>query len=127
MEVASKEIDSLRVDDDVIYDIYRSACVKQFELVLEQSGNLLCERLVEFFASNRKADHLTFRNLFRHAAKHELMDIDEVERWLNYRDHRNDTAHKYGEDFAENTLKLLPEFIDDAKRFCEMIEAANDS
>ena len=38
-----------------MYDIYRAACVKEFELVLEQSGKLLRKRLAAWFASNRQA------------------------------------------------------------------------
>ena len=49
-----------------------------------------------------------------------------MERWLRYRDNRNDTAHDYGEDFAETTLKLLPAFIEDAKTLAGMIEQADD-
>ena len=47
-------------DDDVAYDLYRAACVKEFELVLEQSGKLLRKRLAPWFASNRQADRLHF-------------------------------------------------------------------
>lgn len=32
-------------------DIYRAACVKEFELILEQSGKLLRKRLADWFAS----------------------------------------------------------------------------
>ena len=38
--------------NEVTYDIYRAACVKEFELVLEQGGKLLRMRLREYFASN---------------------------------------------------------------------------
>ncbi|MCY4302272.1 MAG: nucleotidyltransferase substrate binding protein [Aestuariivita sp.] len=127
LERAMEEIQRLRCDDDnVIYDIYRAACVKEFELVLEQSGKLLRKRLAAFFASNQQADRLTFKDLFRYAAKHALIDTDTVERWLDYRDNRNATAHDYGRDFAETTLKLLPIFIVDAKALADMIEAAED-
>ena len=34
----------------------------------------------------------------------------------------NDTAHDYGEDFAETTLKLLPDFVADAKALADAIE-----
>ena len=54
------------------------------------------------------------------------MAPDAVERWLRYRDNRNDTAHDYGEDFAEATLRLLPSFIEDAKALADMIERADD-
>ena len=111
---------------DITYDIYRAACVKEFEIVLEQSGNLLRRRLRPYFVSNRQADRLTFRDIFRHAAKHGLISVESCERWLEYRDNRNDTAHDYGEGFAETTLKLLPGFIDDAKELVGVIAEAFD-
>ena len=112
--------------EDIMYDIYHAACVKEFELVLEQSGKLLRKRLAAWFASNHQADRLHFKDLFRHAARHNLMDCETVERWLSYRDNRSYTAHDYGEDFAEATLRLLPSFIKDARALADMIEQAND-
>ena len=109
-----------------MYDIYRAACVKEFELVLEQSGKLLRKRLAAWFASNKQADRLHFKDLFRHAACHDLIAPDAAERWLRYRDNRNFTAHDYGEDFAETTLRLLPAFIADARSLAEMLERTND-
>lgn len=111
---------------DVLHDIYRAACVKEFELVLEQSGTLLRKRLAAYFANNRQADRLPFKDLFRHAAKHGLIEIAAAERWLSYRDSRNTTAHVYGEHFAEATLKVLPSFIADARALADVIEAAED-
>ena len=70
-------------------------------------------------------DSLYFKDLFRQAAKHGVLNIDEAERWLTYRDNRNTTAHDYGEGFAEETLTLLPGFIADAKRLREQIDRAN--
>ena len=60
------------------------------------------------------------------AARHDLIDTDAVERWLRYRDNRNDTAHDYGEDFAETTLKLLPAVVGDAKALANIIEKSDD-
>ncbi len=39
---------------------------------------------------------------------------------------RNDTAHDYGEGFAENALKLLSDFIADAKALAGVTEEADD-
>ena len=125
LEVALEQLQQYD-ENDISYDIYRAACVKEFELVLEQSGSLLKRRLRPYFASNRQADRLTFKNLFRHAAKHGLISVESCERWLEYRDNRNDTAHQYGEDFAETTLKLLPQFIADAKELAQVIMEAED-
>ena len=126
LDLALDEIGKHREADDILYDIFRAACVKEFELVLEQSGKLLRKRIAAFFASNRQADQLAFKDLFRHAARHGLIDPETVERWLHYRDNRNDTAHNYGEDFAEATLRLLPSFVADAKALADMIERACD-
>ena len=45
---------------------------------------------------------------------------------LTIHDNRNYTAHDYGEGFAETTLKLLPNFIDDAKALAGVIEGTVD-
>ena len=126
LELAYREISRLKEQEEFTYDIYRAACVKEFELVLEQSGKLLRKQLAAYFSNNRQADRLPFKDLFRHAAKHGLMDVEATERWLAYRDNRNDTAHDYGEDFAEKILKLLPAFIVDAKVLADMIESTDD-
>ena len=112
---------------DVSYDIFRAACVKEFEIILEQCGNLLKKRLRPFFASNREADRLTFKDSFRRAVKHGLISVETCERWFEYRDNRNDTAHDYGEGFAETTLKLLPSFITDAGALAAVIAEDNDA
>ena len=113
-------------DDDIAYDMYRGACVKEFELVLEQSGKLLRKRLAAWFASNRQADRLHFKDLFRHAARHGLIDCDAAERWIRYRDNRSSSTFDHGEGFTEGTLGLLPGFIDDAKALAAVIEGADD-
>ena len=111
---------------DVLCEIYRAACVKEFELVLEQSGRLLKRRLRPYFASNRQADQLSFNDIFRYASKHGLINEDACERWLEYRANRNEMAHEYGENFAERTLELLPQFIVDADELVGRIEVGPD-
>lgn len=111
---------------DVMYEIYRAACVKEIELVLEQSGRLLKQKLRPYFASNRQADQLTFNDIFRHAAKHSLISGDECERWLEYRALRNETAPEDGEQFAERTLEILPHFVADAEELVNAIGEGRD-
>ena len=120
LEAAFEQLQQ-REPSDELYDVFREMSVKEFEIVLEQSGKLLTKRLRPYFASNRQADKLTFKNVFRHAAKHSLITVGACERWLAYRDNRNDTAHDYGVQFAETTLKLLPSFIDDARDLAGII------
>ena len=107
------------------YDIFLLACVKAFELILEQSGKLIRMRLREHFADSDQVNQLTFKGLFRHAAKHGLMDDEAAARWFEYRDSRNDTAHEYGEEFAKATLKILPTFITDTQSLIKVIDETN--
>lgn len=123
---ALRELEASEDPDRVLYEVYRAASVKEFELVLEQSGKLLKKRLRPWFASNRQADRLIFKDAFRHANKHGLLGAAACERWLAYRDNRNDTAHDYGEGFAEATLKLLPAFLVDAKALAAVIGGESD-
>ena len=112
--------------DGPMRDIFRAACVKEFELVLEVGGALLRRRLRDFLASNREADRLTFRDAFRHGAKHALITADACERWLRYRDVRNASAHDYGERFAETALKLIPAFVADARALADAVEGEDN-
>lgn len=125
LEAAQAELPG-HAPESIMYDIYRAACVKEFEISLELSGKLLRKRLRPYFASNRQADGLNFKDCFRHAAKHGLISMEACERWLEYRDNRNSTAHDYGEDFAEATLKLLPYFIADATELASVIAEQAD-
>ena len=125
LEAASEQLQQYDAGGTA-HDIFRAACVKEFELILEQSGSLLRKRLRPWFASNQQVDRLTFKDLFRHAAKHGLISVASCERWIAYRDIRNDTAHRYGESFADRTLTLLPAFITDAKELAAVIAERSD-
>lgn len=111
--------------ESIDYDMYRSACVKEFEIILEQSGKLLKKVLKPWFATSKEADKLVFKDIFRHAALHSIITAEETTRWFAYRDNRNTTAHDYGEGFAEDTLKLLPKFIVDARSLVKVIHKQN--
>ncbi|KJU83477.1 Nucleotidyltransferase substrate binding protein [Candidatus Magnetobacterium bavaricum] len=110
-------LESLRKSEpgSIEYEVFRNATIKGFELTLEVSGKLLRKVLKPFFATPKTVDALVFKDLFRYAARHGICSTDEVQRWLKYRDNRNNTAHDYGAGFAEETLLLLPDLIADAR------------
>jgi nucleotidyltransferase substrate binding protein (TIGR01987 family) len=123
IETLSRALDLLSASevDNILYDIYRSACIKEFEIILEQSGKLLRKMLKPYFHSSAAVDKLIFKDLFRNAVLHGIIEIDECERWLKYRDNRNSTTHDYGAEFAEKTLIFLPQFVIDARKLNESI------
>jgi nucleotidyltransferase substrate binding protein (TIGR01987 family) len=116
-----------KADPETIdYDIYRAACVKEFEISLELSGKLLKKVLKRYFHSSKAVDELSFKDIFRHAVLHNIIIADAGERWLKYRDNRNTTAHDYGPNFAQETLSLLPSFIGDAADLAKAIDDTNN-
>ena len=105
----------------VDYEVFRNAVIKSFELTLETAGKLLRKVLKAYVGSPKTVDTLVFKDVLRHAALHGLLSAAELERWLVYRDSRNDTAHNYGEQFADTTLALITYFQRDALALYETL------
>ena len=80
-----------------------------------------------FFHSSMAVDQLIFKDVFRHAVLRNIINDEACERWLQYRDNRNNTTHDYGVDFAKVTLTLLPQFIKDATDLAIAIQKLNDN
>ena len=123
IETLEKSYELIKKSEEgsIDYEMYRNALAKGFEITLEQSGRLLRKRLAPFFASKKAVDTLVFKDLFRHALKHSLLNEDEVNRWMKYRDNRNNTAHDYGKAFAEETLSLMDNFLQDVYHLKDII------
>ena len=113
--------------ESIDYDLYRSACIKEFEIILEQSGKLLRKVIKPYFHSSKEVDKLVFKDVFRQAVLRSIISDESCESWFEYRDNRNNTAHDYGEIFVEETLTLLPQFIVDATLLAEAIKLQNDA
>ena len=113
--------------DDVLFDLYRNAAIKSFELSLETAGKLLRKALKAYGGSPREVDKLVFNDVLRHAGKHGLLDTAAVERWLAYRANRNNTAHDYGAGFANETLQLLPQYLQDVRQLAPSLQAVFDA
>ncbi len=113
--------------DDVMFDLYRNAAIKSFELSLETAGKLLRKALKAYGGSPREVDKLVFNDVLRHAGQHSLLDSPAVERWLAYRANRNNTAHDYGDGFINETLKLLPDHLQDVRQLAPSLQAVFDA
>ncbi|MGA2749377.1 MAG: nucleotidyltransferase substrate binding protein [Verrucomicrobiota bacterium] len=118
LQTLDKSLEQLKraPEESIDYEIYRNAVVKGFELTLETAGKLLRKAIKTYIGNPRAVDELTYKEVLRHAAKHGLLETAAVERWFAYRDNRNNTAHDYGQGFAEETLVLMPDFLIDARR-----------
>jgi len=106
------------------FDMFSDSIVREFEKAMETAGKLLRKSLIPYMSSSKAAWKLTYRDLFRQAARHSLLTIEEVERWLIYRDNRDTPDNDSEEKLNDGTLKILPGFISDARRLAEVLENA---
>lgn len=117
----------LRGNNEIMHDLYRNAAIKSFELSLETAGKLIRKALKAFGGSPREVDKLIFNDVLRHAGKHGILELPEVERWIKYRLNRNSTTHDYGEGFANETLRLLPDYATDARALAIALQKVFDA
>ncbi len=57
--------------NSIDYEVFRNATIKGFELTLETAGKLLRKTLKIYIGNPRTTDELTYKDLFRHATKHD--------------------------------------------------------
>ena len=130
LEQALLALSSCTSEQEILFDLYRNAAIKSFDLSLETAGKLLRKALKAYASSPRSVDALVFNEVLRQAGKHGIFDQEAVERWLSYRANRNNTAHDYGENFANQTLKLLPSYLNElrllAVKLKEVFDAAGE-
>ena len=103
-------------------EVFRNAIVKSYELTQETAFKLLKKALRVYGHGGKKLEATTIKDLLRLSAVHDLMTLSEVERWFRYRENRNNTAHDYGEQFADKTLVLIPEFLQDIATLADVLE-----
>jgi nucleotidyltransferase substrate binding protein (TIGR01987 family) len=127
LEQAIAMLAQTSASEPVLYDLYRNAAIKSFELSLETAGKLLRKALKLYGGSPRSVDALVFNDVLRHAGKHGLLESPAVERWLAYRANRNTTAHDYGAGFADETLKILPSYLNDVRALAATLQALFDA
>lgn len=92
---------------------FRAASIQAFEYSYELCIKML-KRQIELTApSAQNIDHLSFRDLVRTGAEKGL--VAEPEKWFQFRELRNITAHTYDEVKADRVYKFLPDFLNSAK------------
>lgn len=85
-------------------EVFRNAIVKGYELTQETAFKLLKKALKAYGYGAKKLESSPVKDILRLAAvHHDLMTVEAVECWFVYRDNRNNTAHDYGQAFAEQT------------------------
>ena len=109
--------------EEPMQDAIRVGAIKQFEITFQLSWTSI-ERWLNTNIRPDIADGITIRQLFRLAAENRL--IRDVDVWMDYHKVRNKAAHIYDDLIARQVYRASVEFVHDARRLLEALEAHND-
>jgi len=104
-------------------DVIKAGVIQNFEFTYELCWKFM-KRWLETNLSPMIADGVTRRELFRLAAESRL--IEDVEQWIIYHDARNQTAHIYDPQIAQEVYETARGFVKDAAGLLQALEAHND-
>ena len=104
-------------------EVVRAGVIQNFEFTYELCWKFM-KRWLETNISPMVADGVTRRELFRLAAENLL--IEDVEQWMIYHDARNQTAHIYDLEIAQEVYETARDFVKDAAGILQALEAHND-
>lgn len=103
----------LAKQDPGIREQFRAATIQAFEYTYELAWKMLKRRLEQDAPTPAEVDGLSFRDLIRAGAERGF--VSDPERWFEYRDKRNLTAHTYSDATAEIVLAAARRFAPDAR------------
>jgi len=121
LKVADSSI-TAGLDNDT-KDAIRAGAIQNFEFTYELCWKFM-RRWLEGNLGSAYVEGVTRRELFRLGAENRL--LTDVDQWMEYHDARNETAHTYDEDTAEDVFETAREFLGDAKKLLQALEARND-
>lgn len=104
-------------------DAIRAGVIQNFEFTYELCWKFM-RRWLEVNLGSTYVEGVSRRQLFRLSAENKL--IADVDQWMEYHDARNETSHTYDEDTAEDVFATAREFLPDAEKLLQALEARND-
>ena len=123
---------TIRVSDDDAFmsrleedqkQAVKAGVIQNFEFTYELCWKFM-RRWLEVNLGPVHVAGVSRRQLFRLSAEHRL--VGDVDRWMEYHDARNETAHTYDESTAEDVFETAQQFLADAQKLLQALEAHND-
>ena len=96
----------------------KDSCVKRFEYTLETAWKLMKKILIKKYGKDEK--ELTINNIFRFMEGYGY--IEDWQKWKDYYQKRNNTAHEYNLEKSRELVCLIPDFLSDVEFFINSIK-----
>lgn len=123
LDKSIKVYNKIKKDDDDLILTVRAGVIQNFEIAFEQSWKFIQRWLNENISPDITSG-ITKKELFRLAAKHLL--IDDVEKWIKFKDARNSISHIYSNDLSKEVFNEALNFLPYAENLLKRLEDNNE-
>ena len=104
--------------DSPLLEYIADSCVKRFEYTLETAWKLAKKVFIQNYGKTEK--ELSMNNIFRFMQGYGF--TENWERWRNYYQKRNDTAHEYNIVKSRKIIEIIPDFLNDTEMLIEKLK-----
>lgn len=104
--------------DSPLLEYIADSCVKRFEYTLETAWKLAKKVFIQNYGKTEK--ELSMNNIFRFMQGYGF--TENWERWRNYYQKRNDTAHEYNIVKSRKIIEIIPDFLKDTEMLIEKLK-----
>lgn len=115
--------DFMSRQDNVIRLGLQAGLIQNLEFTYEVCWKMI-KRWLKNNATSDELEGMTLRQMFRLAAENRL--ITDVDAWMNFRELRNQTSHRYDSGLAADAQALIADFIRAAEKLLEYLKTHND-
>jgi nucleotidyltransferase substrate binding protein (TIGR01987 family) len=104
----------------------RDSVIQRFEYTYELSHKILKRFLEKSQFSSQDVDEMSFSNIVRTANEKGLL-LNDLEKWILYRQRRNITSHTYNEVNANSVILVVPDFLEEAEFLFKKLDEKSKS
>ncbi|MCL2484577.1 MAG: nucleotidyltransferase substrate binding protein [Endomicrobia bacterium] len=104
----------IELEKDNANKFIKDAAIQRFEYTYELSYKMLRRFLEIDEHDKQEIKEMGFANIIRTASQRGLL-LNDLEKWLAYREKRNITSHVYDENKADDVISVIPDFLKEAE------------
>ncbi|QIM67264.1 hypothetical protein A4G16_07735 [Mannheimia granulomatis] len=109
----------------IVQDTLIAGAIQKFEFVYELSLKMIKRQLQQEAISIEDLQAYSFKDILRDALKSGL--IDDMAKWVTFRDMRNITSHTYNQDKAIAVYSQIEDFLEYSRFLVEQLRLRNQN
>ncbi|WP_018651655.1 nucleotidyltransferase substrate binding protein [Actinobacillus capsulatus] len=107
----------------IVQDTLIAGAIQKFEFVYELSLKMMKRQLQQEAINNDDVGGYGFKDILREALRLGL--INDMSKWIEYRDMRNITSHTYDQQKADAVYSRISDFLEQSRFLVEQLRQRN--